>query len=172
MSFLCQWWEGLYSGLLKCNCLILVCCFPIDEKSTLFVVYVDVDTSNIQEDSYMMMLTCLKEKLALIPDEPKLLLFPQPVMNLNKEISEALFVWFPPTSVKNYFEATMLTVLSRRWQTLDLVSMMREIQRTFPLKVTSYLDYERRSRWNLKSISIDDSLSSLPRLQKTEENSA
>ena len=172
MSFLCQWWEGLYSGVLKCNCLILVCCFPIDEKSTLFVVYVDVDTSNIQEDAYMMMLTCLKEKLALIPHEPKLLLFPQPVMNLNKEISEALFVWFPPTSVKNYFEATMLTFLSRRWQTLDLVSMMREIQRTFPLKVTSYLDYERRSRWNLKSISIDDSLSSLPRLQKTEENSA
>ena len=117
-----------------------------------------------------MMLTCLKEKLAPIPDEPKLLVFPNAVAKFNKEISEALFVWLPTTtSVKEFFPATMLEVLSKRWQTLDLVSIMKEIQRTFPLKLASQVDYERRSRWDVNSISIADSLSSLPRLQKTEE---
>ena len=115
-----------------------------------------------------MILTCLKEKLAPIPDEPKLLVFPEPVAKFNKEISEALFVWLPTTtSVKEYFPATMLEVLSKRWQTLDLVSIMNEIQRSFPLKLVSHVDYERRRRWP-ENFSITDSLSSLPRLQKTE----
>ena len=112
-----------------------------------------------------MILTCLKEKLALIPDEPKLLVFPMRVAKFNQEISEALFVWLP-TCVKDAFPATMLEVLSKRWQTLDLVSIMNEIQRSFPLKLASHVNYERRSLWN---VIIDDSLSSLPRLQKKEE---
>ena len=125
---------------------------------------------DVQDDTYEMMLTCLKEKLAPIPDEPKLLVFPKPVAKFNNEISEALFVWLPTTSsVKEFFPATMLEVLSKRWQRLDLVSIMNEIQRTFPLKLASQVDYERRSRWNVNSISITDSLSALPRLQKTEE---
>ena len=153
----------------NCNWLIVACFFPLDEKSTLFVVYVDVDTSHIQDDTYEMILTCLKEKLTLIPDEPKLLVFPEQMAKFNKEISEALFVWLPTsTSVKEFFPATMLEVLSKRWQTLDLVSIMNEIQRTFPLKLASQVDYERRSRWKVNSISVTDSLSSLPRLQKTE----
>lgn len=139
---------------------------------------VDVDTSAISDDAYRMILTRLKEKLALIPDEPKLVVFPKPWLQKRMEfkevVPEALIVQFPDTN-ENSFQQTMLEVFSKRWQTLDLVSMMHEVQRTFPLKTVSSFHYERpissiRGDSSRTTI-IDDRLSSLPRLQKTEENS-
>ena len=139
---------------------------------------VDVDTIGIPYDAYTMILTHLKEKLALIPDEPKLVVFPKPWhekrMKFEEVIPEALIVQFPIINRKS-FEETMLEVFSKRWQTLDLVSMMHEVQRTFALKTVSSFDYERPISWirgdSSRTTIIDDRLSSLPRLQKTEENS-
>ena len=152
---------------------------PLDEESaTLFVVLVDVDTNAIPDDAYKMIRTHLKEKLALIPDEPKLVVLPKPSHGMRMEfkevIPEALIVQFPTINRKS-FQETMLEVFSKRWQTLDLVSMMHEVQRTFPLKTVSSFDYARPI-WSIRGDSslttiIDDWLSSLPRLQKTEENS-
>ena len=139
---------------------------------------VDVDTFAIPYDAYRMILTHLTEKLALIPDEPKLVVFPKPRyerrMKFEEVIPEALIVQFP-TSNRNSFQEKMLEVLSKRWQTLDLVSMMHEVQRTFPLKTVSSFDYEGPISWirgdSSRTTIIDDRFSSLPRLQKTEENS-
>lgn len=139
---------------------------------------VDVDTFAIPYDAYMMMLTHLTEKLALIPDEPKLVVLPKPWhekrMKFKEVIPEALLVQFPATSRKR-FQETMLEVFSKRWQTLDLVSMMHEVKRTFPLKTVSSFDYARPISSirgdSSRTTVIDDCLSSLPRLQKTEENS-
>ena len=125
-----------------------------------------------------MILTHLKEKLALIPDEPKLVVLPKPwpekTLKFKEVIPEALIVQFPTTNRKRFQEA-MLEVFSKRWQTVDLVSMMHEVKRTFPLKTVSSFDYARpissiRGDSSRTTI-IDDHLSSLPRLQKTEENS-
>ena len=135
---------------------------------------VDVDTNAIPHDFYWMILTRLKEKLALIPDEPKLVVFPKPCIKFNEKIPEALVVQFPTTN-RNSFQETMLEVFSKRWQTLDLVSMIHEVQRTFPLKFVSSFHYAMpissiRGDFRRTTI-IDDCLSSLLRLQKTEENS-
>ena len=125
-----------------------------------------------------MILTHLTEKLALIPDEPKLVVLPKPLhekrMKFEEVIPEALIVQFPTINRKS-FEETMLEVFSKRWQTLDIVSMMHEVKRTFPLKTVSSIHY-KRPIWSIRGDSsrttiIDDCLSSLPRLQKTEENS-
>ena len=139
---------------------------------------VDVDTIGIPYDAYTMILTHLKEKLALIPDEPKLVVFPKPWhekrMKFEEVIPEALIVQFPSNN-RRWFQETMLEVFSKRWKTLDLVSMVHEVQRTFPLKTVTSFDYKRpissiRGDSSRTTI-IDDRLSSLPRLQKTEENS-
>ena len=99
---------------------------------------------------------CLKEKLT---DKPKLVVSPSPRRGSYKPIPETLYVQFP-TSRKHFFQSTMLAILSKRWQTLDLISMMHEVKRTF------YLMSVPKGR-----IVIDDTLSSLPRLQKTKDNS-
>ena len=121
-----------------------------------------------------MILTRLKEKLALIPDEPKLVVFPKPWIKFNEVIPEALVVQFPTINVKS-FQETVLEVFSKRWQTLDLVSMIHEVQRTFPLTTVSSFHYARPISWIRGDVRrttiVDDRLSSLPRLQKTEENS-
>ena len=131
----------------------------------------------IPHDAYRMILTPLIEKLALIPDEPKLVVLPKPWhekrIKFKEVIPEALIVQFPTD--RKSLQETMLEVFSKRWQTLDLVSMMHEVQRTFPLKTVSSFDYERpissiRGDSSRTTI-IDDRLFSLPRLQKTEENS-
>lgn len=126
-----------------------------------------------------MILSRLKEKLALIPDGPKLVVFPMPenVMTF-KSIPEVLVVQHGPAYRNEDFQETLQEVFRKRLQTLDLVAMMYEVQRTFPLKTFSSLHYRRPissichdfSR-NINNTIIDDRLSSLPRLQKTEENS-
>ena len=64
---------------------------------------------------------------------------------------------------------TLLQLLSKRLDTLDLISVMQELKRTVPRTVPSYY-----SRWlgysdfSHTPVQIRDNLSSVPRLQKTE----
>ena len=66
----------------------------------------------------------------------------------------------------------MLELLNKRWQTLDLISMMMELQRTVAIKLTSQSQLVRRGRvdqWVRNAVTLQDTLSCLPKLQKTEE---
>lgn len=69
--------------------------------------------------------------------------------------------------------ATMLHLLKKRSQTLDLISVMLELKRTLRLKRTSYEQEERVTVWSHgeRPVEIFENLSCLPKLQKTEQNS-
>ena len=110
----------------------------------------------------------LSETLALIPNDAKLVITPRR-MKLMGEVPETLQVVY--SAADKNFMTTMLNTLSKRWQTLDLISIMLELQRTLPLKVISQhalikapLNYARYI-----PVIVHDSLSSLPRLQMTEK---
>jgi len=98
------------------------------------------------------------EKLALIPDHAKL------VVNTSElriksiaEVPETLHVTYNSDDV---FFARMIEIFNKRWQTLDLISMMQELKRTVASYYNNaYVDF----------MSIKDSLSSLPTFQKNEE---
>ena len=64
----------------------------------------------------------------------------------------------------------MLDLLKKRWKTLDLVSVMQESKRTLRAEGISRKQEERmelRDR-NIQAVEIQENLSFLPRLQKTE----
>lgn len=69
--------------------------------------------------------------------------------------------------------ATMLHLLKKRSQTLDLISVMLELKRTLRLKRMSYEQEERVTVWSHseRPVEIFENLSCLPKLQKTEQNS-
>ena len=72
-------------------------------------------------------------------------------------ISEALQV--SPQSVFSFF--VLLEILNKRWQTLDLVSMVQELIRH---------GYLRLPVWSFGPMSIQDTLSSLPRFKRELED--
>ena len=92
------------------------------------------------------------------PDDTKLVITPlRGYRKQLKEVSETLHVLYSETTER--FVSTLLEILSKRLQSLDLISMMHEVKRTLPLKA-----------YGLSTITVNDDLSSLPRLQKTEED--
>jgi len=115
----------------------------------------------------------LTKELAHIPGDAKLVITPSgEEYKRIREIPETLHVEVN-SQMYGYFDefvVTMLEVLSKRWQTMDLVSTMQEVQRTFFRKRMDILGSLRR-RTRYRPCTISDSLSSLPRLQKTEQTS-
>lgn len=116
-------------------------------------------------------MTFIKEKLALIADEPKLIIIPR-----VRDEAPILFPGTPcvkfPTGDTDHFQAIFMEILSKRWQTSDLISVMQEVQRTYPLKTQT--STSQRGAVSIRTsyrIRIEDTLSSIPRLQKTEESS-
>ena len=95
------------------------------------------------------------EKLALIPDHAKLVVGPRGWKSIA-EVPETLHVSYPSRDAFPFFTG-LIEIFNKRWQTLDLISMMQELQRT------AATDYS----FNL--ISVKDTLSTLPTFQKTEE---
>ena len=100
---------------------------------------------------------CVIEKFALIPDHAKLVVGPS-AFNSTAEVPETLHVNYHHDNVLPFF-TRMIEIFNKRWQTLDLISMMQELKRA----------PNRPYDW-LISISIKDSLSSLPTFQKKEED--
>ena len=119
---------------------------PLDEKSTLFVVCLD---DVIQDETFAI----IKETLMLMPNE-KLVIIPYEWQTHDKAIPEVLLVQFPEFE-SCYFQQIMLDILYKRLQTTDLISMMRELQRSFDTVSAGVI--------------ITDRLSSLPRLQRPEK---
>ena len=61
--------------------------------------------------------------------------------------------------------STMLEVLNKRWQTLDLISVFREIQRTLPVQYELFYQGDRFSSRDYYC-QIVDILTCLPKLRK------
>lgn len=91
------------------------------------------------------------EKLALIPDHAKFVVSNSEFKSLS-EVPETLHV----RCVSPFF-TQIIEIFNKRWQTLDLISMVQELKRT------------ATSSYGRDFISIKDSLSSLPKFQKKEE---
>ena len=63
--------------------------------------------------------------------------------------------------------STMLEVLNKRWQTLDLISVFREIKRTLPVPYELFYQGDR-STFDYYGCQIVDILTCLPKLQKVD----
>lgn len=150
-------------------------CYANDEgkESILFVVlehFQDLQNYGVPLDTIMRMRRWLSEKLTLIPNA-KLVI----VSGLERWKAEQLpretFGIYYNSVERELTMATLLELLNKRWQTLDLVSVMQELQRTLIIKKTpQYKLIEGKSvRFSLgKDVDIFDNLSCLPRLQKKE----
>ena len=102
---------------------------------------------------------CLVEKLALIPDETKLLIVTRE-LELMEGVPETLQVVY--NRINEDAVSTLLEIFSKRWKTLDLISIMQEFRRA--------LSYKGRSYSNVYTdVKIKNSLSSIPILTETEE---
>ena len=105
---------------------------------------------------------CLSEKLALIPETKVVITSNVPRMGKRNISSETLEVYLSGKGVLT----TLLQLLSKRLDTLDLISVMQELQRTAPQ--TDPRDYRRYHDVDYTQVQIRDNLSSVPRLQKME----
>ena len=108
---------------------------------------------------------CLSEKLALIPDTKVVIANNLPPMREGNISSETLEVYLFEKGVLT----KLLQLLSKRLDTLDLISVMQELKRTVSRTVPSY--YSRGlgySDFSQTPVQVRDNLSSVPRLQKTE----
>ena len=147
----------------------------VDLKSTLFVVfdgysgifsrYAEIDQINDEKIG-----DCLTKMLGVIPDARKVLISCFPT-NPFDELPNTLLVVYKDWHDRSRFVATLLEILSKRWQTLDIISVMQEVQRNmFAIQhrnsVDVYIEYYYDNR-----VIIKDSLCSIPRLQKTDETS-
>ena len=114
---------------------------------------------------------CLREKLALIP-EAKLLITNSfsSVMEKEEIPRETLQLYLPRRIVL----ASLLELLNKRWKTMDLISVMLELKRTFVTRGETILHEEEGLELpflfldDYTQAKMDENLSCLPRLQKTE----
>ena len=127
---------------------------------TLHIIVKNISTTLLlnDEDLIAEIRRLLREKLALIPDT-KLVITNKLLGNewANKAIAcETLQVYFSRDSLL----ATILEHLEKRWQTLDLVSVMQEVNRT--------LAHHRFS--GREEVTVLENLSCIPRLQKVDQS--
>lgn len=143
-------------------------CFLTGEESTLFVIVVNLSKTRYNGDFRRCIIRgCLKEKLMLIPD-PKLVIFDDfsSMMEMGAIPRETLQMYLP----RQIGLGKMLELLNKRYKSLDLIAMMFELKRTFLSTIYdrfSYIDVD----WypSRGGVEIDENLSCLPRLQRTEQ---
>ena len=138
----------------------------LGKESTLFVIFIQRSESlrRLSGAIHQKTITierCLREKLALIPDT-KLLITDHSLTYAKKEniLSETLEVYL---SKKDELTA-LLDLLTKRLETLDLISVMQELQRTFSVD-----DSTRGMERRCSGVRMRENLSCVPRLQKTEQ---
>ena len=143
----------------------------VGKASTLFVVLIqnslrlEQTSGAVLQQMIINIKRCLSEKLALIPDTKVVIANNLPPMREGNISSETLEVYLSEKGVLT----TLLQLLSKRLDTLDLISVMQELQRT----VSRTVKVSRTSRYRYVEdvytpVQIRDNLSSVPRLQKTE----
>ena len=141
----------------------------VGKASTLFVVLVQNSLrlertgGEVLRQMIISIKRCLSEKLALIPETKVVIKNNVPRMGEEANISsETLEVSLSGKGVLTI----LLQLLSKRLDTLDLISVMQELQRT--LSPTDSRYPIRYRRFVHTPVQIRDNLSSVPRLQKTE----
>ena len=141
--------------------------FFLGKASTIFVVLIqnslrlDPNDGAVLQEMIISIKRCLSEKLALIPDTKVVIASNMPPMRKEGNISsETLEVYLSGKGVLT----TLLQLLSKRSDTLDLISVMQELQRTVSRTFSRYHRYYEV----YTPVQIRDNLSSVPRLQKTE----
>ena len=113
---------------------------------------------------------CLKAKLAFIPNTKLVIINGlNSWMRIETIPCETLLVICSFLS-KETVLATMSELLNKRWQTLDLISVMLELQRTVGIMLPPQNPPVRSGVYRMKDddVKVRDTLSCLPRLQKTE----
>ena len=103
-----------------------------------------------------------REKLALIPDT-KLVIANNRLANVwanNAIARETLEVYF----LSDNRLPTVLEHLEKRWQTLDLISVMQEVKRTLASS-HAHRRFPRR-----EEVTVHENLSCIPRLQKVDKS--
>ena len=142
----------------------------VGKASTLFVVLIQSSLSlerasgAVLQQVIISIKRCLSEKLALIPDTK--LVITNNVQRMGEEeniSSETLEVYLSGKGVLT----TLLQLLSKRLDTLDLISVIQELQRTLSPTVSRSYPFRYRKVAHTP-VQIRDNLSSVPRLQKTE----
>ena len=140
----------------------------VGKASTLFVVLIqnslrlDRTDGAVLQQMIISIKRCLSEKLELIPDTKVVIANNTPPMREGNISSETLEVYLSEKGLLT----TLLQLLSKRLDTLDLISVMQELQRTVSPTLPRYYRYGENVRYEL--VQIRDNLSSVPRLQKTE----
>ena len=141
----------------------------VGKASTLFVVLIqnrlgwERKSGAVLQQMSINIKRRLSEKLALIPDTKVVIANNVPPMREGNISSETLEVNLSGKGVLT----TLLKLLSKRLDTLDLISVMQELQRTLSPTVSRH--YPTRYRRVIHTpVEIRDNLSSVPRLQKTE----
>ena len=134
--------------------------FLIGEELTLYIILLNTFMTSplSNEDLIAEIKGLFREKLALIPDT-KLVITNKPLGNVwaNRAIArETLEVYFS----RDLLLATMLELLQKRWQTLDLISVMQEVNRT--------LAHHRF--FGRQEVIVLENLSCIPRLQKVDKS--
>lgn len=116
----------------------------------------------------------LKKKLAAIPNTKLVIeeanIYRSQVYKRKKIPRETLKAWID-TGIGQFALATILELLNKRLKTLDLISVLREAQRTLGIKRTSPNEFFTPGYfWNtdLHALEVYENLSCLPRLLKTE----
>ena len=103
-----------------------------------------------------------REKLALIPDT-KLAIVDNRLANVwanNAIARETLEVYF----LSDNRLPTVLEHLEKRWQTLDLISVMQEVKRTLASS------HPQRRFLRREEVEVRENLSCIPRLQKVDKS--
>ena len=118
----------------------------------------------------------MKRLVSGIPHKIKFLVG-SPISISVPESSESLVVTNPSDGIVLQLDRLMLDILNKRWQTLDLISMLEELKRSTSEDFNrpgyqtkeSYTSLFYQFWRNLKVLSVTDRLSSRPRFKKEED---
>ena len=98
-----------------------------------------------------------------IPDKIKFIIWSGDSMSVPRPVPETLMI--TNHVADEVFLTSILEILTKRWRTLDLISMMKEFNRSWKVKNVPMGIFGRRM-----PVQITDRLSSLPRLKKEAED--
>ena len=119
--------------------------------------------ASINEESMTEMKRLFEEQLGLLPDTKLVIGNIQWANVWADEIArETLEVYF----LRDTALATMLELLNKRWQTLDLISVMQEVKRT----LASSHAHSHSRFMVLEEVVVRENLSCVPRLQKVDKS--
>ena len=107
-------------------------------ESILFVVlehFQDLQNCGVPLDTIMRMRRWLSEKLTLIPNAKLVIVSGLERWKAEQLTGETFGIYYNFIG-RELTMATLLELLNKRWQTLDLVSVMQELQRTLIIKKT------------------------------------